>query len=619
MKKIVLILIIIPLLAFSLDVEKVVSMYKQMLDEYRSGSYQDPFVEFVHENLLQLQKYRFFRRLLAGGVEKTEFAKTAGDYLFVMYQNWKEESWEKKLANALFLAFLQSEMSGSEPSKSTLKNSPSFNSFFGDYKMYVRSNALNLLRWILAYYTGGTSTPPPVELNLEIKNLGFSYEVDQNVPQDILALLPEDLEEKVKSAIDAVLISKDQSEYRRNVNRSASLLWKEIENRISIIQNNVADLFEKTTPKKVRLLWIRYLLYGFLLIAFRRNYRLILQLILSSEILFVWGSNTVHLNTIENMLFSSVLVFAFIFFNLLLIRKRKYGYTLFTIVFIILLFVPTYISVRELGMDREFESSPYYDQLKSEVFESNDSRVKEILREMSAVSLASKEHTKQLVEHLSLAPEKFLKEGALKEFEPTPNGIFLLINERSQFFSTSNFERRLEIAREMNTSLEDYLSKEKSRYRRYRNALESLEHLVKKISVYTSNRFVEDLEKDLKASLDRYPLITDVTFSFTGEKKNPSLKPYQTISGLKEIFWFFLLFFSALLGGKYVLIPAGATLFAALSTAINWKHLEVFVESGIFPISFETSAAHTFHMEILLIAFSTIILYRNLVKGRVKP
>ena len=619
MRRIILILTLIPLLTFALDVEKVVLEYKQMLNEYKSGSYRDPFVRYVHENLPQLQKYRFFRRLLIGSVEKTEFAKTVGDYLFVMYRNWREESWEKKLANALFLAYIQSEMAGSEPSKSTLKNSPSFNSFFGEYKMYIRSNALNLLRWILSYYTGGTNAPPPVELDLEIKNMGFSFDVKQNVSQDVIKLLPEDFEWKVKNAIETVLSSKNQSEYRRNVNRNANLLWREIENKISAVQNDIADLFERTAPKRVHLLWLRYLLYGLLLIVLRKKYQLALQLILASEILFVWATDAIHLNTIENMLFSSVLVFAFIFFNLLLIRRKRYGYPLLAAIFLILLFVPSYISVQELGMDSEFEESPYYDQLKSEVFESSTSRVKEILREMSAVSLASKEHTKQLVEYLSLVPEKFLKEDALKEFEPTPSGIFLLVNERSQFFSTSNFEKRLKIAKEMNSKLEDYLSEERARYGRYKGALESLKRLVKKISAYTSNKFVDDFEEDLKTSLNRYPLITDASFIITRERKYPSLKPYQTISGLKEIFWFLLLFFAALLGGRYVLIPVGATLFATLSTAINWKHLEVFVEGGISPIALETSAVHTFHMEILLIAVSAVILYKNFVKGRVKP
>ncbi|PLV58698.1 hypothetical protein [Thermotoga sp. KOL6] len=617
-RTLLLAIVVIPLFIFALDVEKVMSHYEEMLKEYESESYQDPFVGYVLDNLPQLQKYRFFRKLLVGSVEKTEFAKTTGDYLFVLYKDWEEKSWEKKLANALFLAYIQSEMSGINPSKSSLKNSPSFNSFFAEYKSYVRSNVLNLFRWILAYYTGGIDTPPPVEFSLEVRNMGFVFNVNREISPDVLRLLPRNLEANLLESIKTVLNSRNQAEYRRNINRQASLLWRDVEDRISAIQNEVADSFETASPKKRNFLWFRYLMYGIVLLLFRRKYKAVLQLILASEIIFIWLSNTSHLNTIGNMIFAIFLTFAFIFINLQLLRERRYLYTLLTLTFLISFFVPSYISVKELGIDSKFEESPYYDQLKSDVFEDDSSRIKSVLREMSSISLASKEHTKQIVEYLGLFPEKLLENEALKSLELTSKGIFIQINERSQFFSTSNFEERLKLADDVANMLRDYLSQEKSRSKRYKSALKELDHLSQRIFSYTSEKFAEDFEAEIMETLKKYPLITDVSLTPSEEKKYPSLKPYQTLSGLKEIFWFFLLYFSILIGGRYAVFPIVAVLFATVSTIARWKQLEVFVESGIFPMITETSAFHTFHMETFLIALSLIFLYKIFKKRRVK-
>ncbi|HBU00328.1 MAG TPA: hypothetical protein DEA60_04540, partial [Thermotoga naphthophila] len=283
-----------------------------------------------------------------------------------------------------------------------------------------------------------------------------------------------------------------------------------------------------------------------------------------------------------------------------------------------LLFIPSYISIREMGMDSAFENSPYYDQLKFEVFEGSDSPVKTAIRRMNTIALSSKEHTKQIVETLVSLPEELLKIGALKSIEPNKNGLFFLLNEHSKCFTTAGFEDRLNLTGKIEGELSDYLSQEKSRYRKYRREIKSLDQIVKKITSYTSEKFSQDFERELTSTIKRYPLIAGVSFSYSTEKRYLSLKPYRTMNGLIGIFTFFLLFFSAVLGGRYLLFPAAATLFTSILSMINWKHLEVFVESGIFPLIIETSSTHTFHIEVFLIFVSLFLLYKNFMKRRVK-
>jgi hypothetical protein len=613
-----LLFLVVPVLSLAIDLENVTAQFQKLVEDYESGSPQDPFVSYVKENIPQLQKYRIFRRFLAGSVEKTEFAKTPGDYLFVLYQSWKETNWERKLSNVLFLSYLQSMMSGSKPSESVLKNSPAFNSFFAEYRMFVRSNALNLIRWILAYYTGGTNTPPPVEFNLGIRKLGFSFNVNHDVHPDILKLLPEDLETKLKEAIEEIASSKNQAEYTRNINRQASLLWKEFESNISALQNEVAGIFENTSLSISNFWWIRFVVYGVLLVIFLRKYRTILQFIIAAEILFIWVTKSLYLNTVENMIFSTFVVFTFIFFNFIFLVRKRYLYPLLSLIFVFLLFIPSYISVREMGMDSAFENSPYYNQLKVEIFEDPDSHVKTIINRINTIALSSKEHTKQIVETLGSLPEELLKIEALKSIESTKNGIFLQLNDRSKFFTTAGFEDRLNLTGKIEGDLSDYLSQEKSRYRKYKREIKSLDQFVERITSYTSEKFSQDFERELTNTIERYPLIEGVSFSYSTEKRYLSLKPYRTVNGLIGIFTFFLLFFSAVLGGRYLIFPAAATLFTSILSMIKWKHLEVFVESGIFPLIIETSSTHTFHIEVFLIFVSLFLLYKNFMKRRVK-
>lgn len=620
---ILVVVLLLPCSFFALSREVVFSHLKEMIRDYEGKTFSDPFVRYVEENIHLLKLYRFYKKALVGSVERTEFARSVGDYLHVIYTNWREEDTTKDLANVLFLAYLQAKMSLSTDPESVLKNSPSFTSFFYRYGDFVREQGSTLLEWLFAYHTGGTKEEPPILLDIPVIDLGFNYPITpQEINPEVLSFFDEAIKEKIATVLrNEFTRVVDESEYVRTIRRQVNFLLRDLNERVAIVQNTIAQEFKGFFPKKPDLWWLRFVIYAIFFYIFRKKISVLIAVIGSLEIAILWLRESLFLDTIETAVYSSVLFFAFLFLCVLLLKRRRFLSLALIGIFVSLAFVPSHLFVRELAMDENFEKSPFYTSLKVDVFEDETSPLKSNLKRLMSLLYASREQTSQLVLYLSYLPEKFLEAGALEVFEHDPYyGTYADTPLFSEFYSPKNFQRRIATFKEVESAVSDYIIEERNREKSYRSLLDRIKRQVRRITSYTSDRFTEDLYSSLERSLKRDALSAVVyrEISMKTTKKPFSLKPYQTSSGTKKLVGFFLLvLLVAVIGNKkWVLLPIVTFNVGVIWSILRWRDLSIFVEGGLYPMSVHTlSASYIPLMDIFAFLVSAILIHRTL-KGR---
>ncbi len=224
----VLILVfVVPYLAVYLNSKDTLDYYIKLVDDYVTGSYQDPFVKYVNEQLPNLSLYRFYKIKMVGSVDKRESALDIPFFLMVLLREQKIElpgeqtfrlgdvckkeegglldltllfnvEEEKKKAiedeqkciqevlskfrktsydagifsvnfneifgRALFLSYVESHLKGTNVSKSLVKNSSALTYAFNLYNRYIRSDIEKAFVHLLIYYLGLTHEKPPFEV-----------------------------------------------------------------------------------------------------------------------------------------------------------------------------------------------------------------------------------------------------------------------------------------------------------------------------------------------------------------------------------------------------------------------------------------------------------------------
>lgn len=626
-------------MVFSLDVEKVYNMFTSLIKDYNNTESKDQFVITVKGQLKNLSYYRFYRHLLIGSVEKREFALNVGDFLVILYEEQNNMDHEHKLADALFLCYVLSDMMNKNLSESSIKKNPAFNKFFDEYKSYIRKYSKDFFKWILGYYLGVYDEPPPRTINIQRMDLGYK-QVRRKIPHDVLkeidSFFSENIEKEILNILNTVMEKppKDLPSLNRFLNTKALYLWRFLNEEISDLQNHVAKKAVDLIPKKRNVSWLRYLIYGIAvcLAIFHKKIRVpVFLIILFVETWFIYFfyNSTAYIDT---MVYTILIFFGFSFALLISLkrsfvkRKKMDVYlSILGIIFVLIVSLPRYINVEEIVMSKnqEFLDSPYYGFLKKDVYINENSPFKKISTSLTSSLLASREETKFLVEDLANFLNKLKEAYAIENFEIFQRKLFVIAPSFSDFYSYQNFDERMRIFKEKKEKINEYLINESTRKEKAYRKLKDLKKFLTKITSYSAEKFVKDLEDYIENSYTKVsvmvPIYEDIKTIFDKNVSSqiPNLWSYQTRKGLSLMLIFMLLFLFSITKKWIMILPSSilASVIAIISM-INHKEVSIFVQMGIKNIEITTNAIYNPGLEILVI-FLMLFVINGILKKEV--
>ena len=624
-------------MVFSLDVEKVYNIFTSLVKDYSNTESKDQFVITVKRQLKNLSYYRFYRHLLIGSVEKREFALNVGDFLVILYEEQNNMDREHKLADALFLCYVLSDMMNKNLSESSIKKNPAFNKFFNEYKSYIRKYSKDFFKWILGYYLGVYDEPPPRTINIQRMDLGYK-QVRRKIPYDALeeidSFFSENIEKEILNILNTAMEKppKDLPSLNRFLNTKALYLWRFLNEEISDLQNHVAKKAVELVPKKRNVLWLRYLIYGIAVCSaiFHKKIRVpVFLIILFVEAWFIYFfyNSTAYIDT---MVYTMLIFFGFSFALLISLkgafaRRKKIDVylSILGIIFVLIVFLPRYINVEEIAMSKnqEFLDSPYYSFLKKDVYIDENSPFKKISTSLTSSLLASREETKFLVEDLANFLNKLKKAYAIENFEVFQRKLFVITPSFSDFYSHQNFDERMRIFKEKKEKINEYLINESSRKGKVYRKLKNLKEFLTKITSYSAEKFVKDLKDYIENSYTKVsvmvPIYEDIKTIFDKNVSSqiPNLWSYQTRKGLSLMLIFMLLFLFSITKKWIMVLPSSilASVIAIISM-INHKEVSIFVQMGIKNIEITTNAIYNPSLEILVIFLMLFVISRILKK-----
>ena len=622
--------IVVATLSFPLNMERILSMYEKLVEDYK-GERKDEFVSYTASELSNLSLYRFYKNKIVGSVEKREFALNIGDFLDAIYEVKKSEREDERIAQGLFLAYVSADLQGKNLTVSIIKKTNSFNKAFDAYGRKMRIEMYNLVKHVIAYHLGATNVKPPLDFDLPFKNLGYSYKirpVRYDYIEDLKGYLKE-LKPQIEKIFDE--LSKGNYEnvaaFRREFLRKSRTVMRFFDRKVAEEKELLARLTVERTPRKVNLLWIRFVIYAILVgigLKFRRALRWIVTAIVVAEAVYIFTAFNPE-SLYEGLLYSLAIFFPFAFSVLLNLARfrEKILWNILAAFLIISLFIPAYTRIEKLSMEEhtEFRKSPFYSLLKNDLYLSETSGFRLTLGKLTSVLSSSREETRDMVRNFANFVYKLKDKEGIKSVEVTPNGIYVEFPKMSDYYSYKNFDLRIGDFDKMKDLVGDYVAQEDTRKRKAFSYLEDLFKKTDRIVLYSAEYLREDFKGYVSDTFKRKIVLTPILdemmthFDVDGKAKSPSVYIFQTFVGLSSLMVLMMSFFAFNLGVKNIVMPI-LTLVSAIAPIVV-RNLEIFVQYGIKPIEVGGRFVHVPLFTIASLSISILMFY-EIFKRRVR-
>ncbi|MCS7175120.1 hypothetical protein [Pseudothermotoga sp.] len=611
-----IILIVVVLLflttCLALETENALKLYLNLVQEYESGSIQHPFLLQTVESLEHFSLYRFYRFLIAGSVDKREATPDLGHYLNFIYSSYNFEKEEEQLAAALFLSYLSSKLTRTHLTADEVMKNSSFIDFFTRYRDIVTKEARAFFAWVISYQLGLVAEKPPVDVEqrfqLEIADYVFNPPTSLQHLHD-LALFYSDpaIQEVLSQAVQRAFenAKKDPTRILAHINREAAFVARDIVKPITNLQSKVAQLVQSSTPVRRNYWWMRFVLYGVvLLVSFKslkaRLFALNCVFVFETIYLFFLFDPT---SKYESLFYGLVLVLGFTFSIFRLLRKslRSVWLDVLSVTAIVFTaFLPFVYNCAELAMDRHerFLESKYYDLLKQELYMDELSKLSFHVRRLSSNMYTSSEDTKAILNDLVETLSGLRTQGIITDVIISRNyGAFF--DDRSNFFSYTGSKARIETFQSLSNSLRFYLLDERSRKKAFERDLTSLTKYSTKLVSYAAFKLKEEFKNHLEDLFSvKYPILSDLQTSFLDRVFNNSKEvkaPHVSVVRNKRslsilLISMFVFLTSFFLGPKISIGPAVVLLAVSIFGWSNSRDLILIVEQTAPLIEFQTNS-----------------------------
>jgi len=563
-------LILMVLFAYALDLKKSEDYY---LSYFESSSSFGSYVRELIKNDLPI--YRFLKIHMVGSSEKTETTKKTGDYLLSIKPFDGTNSDEERLARAIYLTYWEAKLNHRKMDVEIVKNSPIFNEFFSEYQFRVSDAFRNYAQDLVAYLFGLDVPGLPSELvPEEIKNLkknlinNYSYEpVYNGEEKEAISILLSKSE--VVKGLQEIIIDAQKStndfEPETLIMRTSATVFRSAFSYIAGLKNEIAQKFVDITPKEKSFAWVRWLVYlvlfavGYFVL---KNMSLVFALFLASETVYI-GSFMDIQSLVDGKIYGIVFAIAVIFSVIYFFTRKKYLYSLISLLTIIALFLPSF-GTPDLVMKNSFSNSPFYSALVDDIINDQLGKLKINAKDYNTLTNESIQAFSNLITELE-------EDGNLPE----------------ECFEPEKFDKRIEYVsnilskhKDKKKEIDDFVYFEKSRMKKVEKIKLSTQKLLVKMASVSSENFKNDLISFVNSNFSEN---TAKEFSekinSTKEISVVSLPGYKIQNYLAATILLALSLFLVALNFKEAFIPLIGSI--AVSVLSLLKNQILFVQVGV--------------------------------------
>ncbi|MBO8161515.1 MAG: hypothetical protein H0Z24_07765 [Thermosipho sp. (in: Bacteria)] len=521
---IITLLFLFALTLFSLDIEKSKERFLFYVENFGKET-DDQFLNDIEPLIMEdLPLYRFYKIWLVGSVEKTDVTKKVGDYLRVIYQEYQSDTDEEKLAKAAFMSYLEARLERKKFESSFIKASPNFNLFFNSYQNRVVLAARKYFTDLLAKHLGA-DIELPVDIDAPYFDFSFNYEPKYTIKGyefefQFIASDPEFI-----NAFNKYLevLSKDPEKIEKSIGRYGGLLQRSVIKVVAGLKNKYSETFAEIAPKKLDFWWIRWIIYGLLIVLtifVFKKWKLAILLISLSEIVYLFLGFDILSNS-SSTIYGLISIFGFITATMIFIKKREFINLLVSMIVVVSFFVPTFYT-EDLIMSNndEFNNSLYFNALVDDVLRDDYTKFSNLISALVNEINSSINETESIVGRL----------------QTNANNYALKIQE-SQYLNVDNFEQRINDFKMVANEFENYRIEESIRMRKYLSYEKDMLKFTEKIAKISSEKlesfFKDELRKDLDFD-EVNPTVKKINnvLDTTSDLKRAPIKFYRTKYGL---------------------------------------------------------------------------------------
>ncbi|MGB4756077.1 MAG: hypothetical protein WBH69_08495 [Fervidobacterium sp.] len=599
----ILILLFSSTIIFAIDLAKSKEIYL----EYFEPS--NPFHKSVEKTIRDdLPLYRFFKIYMVGSSERSEIAKKTGNYLEALNPFDGIENEEEKLARAIYLAYWEAQLNNRNLDIELVMNSPLFNDFFGEYQGRITEAFGNYAQDLAAYLFGADVhlevVPSELESLREDLVSGYEYSsVYNNEEIETISLIMDNPEviDVLSEIITEAKSSASEYDPEMLIMRARGSIFRSSFSLIAGLKNEIAEQFVKVTPKQTSWAWIRWVVYVVLFLIsylFFKNLKVPLALIIASETIYIGAFFNVQ-STVDGTIYGIVFAISILFSLFYFFVKKDYVPFIFTILTVLILFLPTF-ATKDLLMKEEFCNSPFYNVLVDETLKDPLGKVQESLKKYNTM-------VNQSIQEFSLLVDEVFQDQ------------FYEIDE--EYFMPDNFSKRIEyvqklkdIHQDYKAELDDFIYFEKSRSKKAEKEITSIEKFFIKSVPISSESFKKEMidfvnQKFSGKTLER--LLSDVN---TTKKKTAILVPgYKIHTHLSAIILLSIALFLTALKMYEAFIPIAGSFAVAVLTLL--KHQTLFVQVGVPSMTIYVNWLIPYAL-ILSVGFGLYWLYHNHILRR---
>ncbi|MFO7881416.1 MAG: hypothetical protein R6U52_02625 [Kosmotogaceae bacterium] len=419
------------------------------------------------------------------------------------------------------------------------------------------------------------------------------------------------------------------------------LIEKDVENEVNKIKSTIAIQMGHTKDElsvklieaneaKLNLDWLRfvgYIIFAILsVVYFKILKRYFVPIIITAEVVYVVFFANLITNIVNISVYSSfvlpLLLFTGIIYVSKLLTRRKEKTVLdflalaLVILIIIVPFIKLYNEVPEISLDEhpEFHESVYYDTLKYDIFDSDNSLLNREIDDLT--SLISSEFTELRRAYgvlLGNTFNSFAKESD-SEITVTNNRVRVLIPSYSEYFSIENHDEYISQFNELHRRLKEFSRTSMANYKNYLSMIDQVINRSETIVKYSSSYLKDDFKDYLNEKLGNKPQFEEslahveksLKDEFDAKPEPGTVRTYSSV-GFQGLLIGLMLFgpFTVLFKKPLFIIMISVVLVIGLVLClINANMLNIFVHSSAPILETQTSS----YMSILfLILYSCII------------
>lgn len=622
--------------------DTAVKDYIKMLKEYEGDLQPSELVEDLKRELKLLPVYRLFKLAVVGSVERKERATDITDLLTVFYYKRKPKETEKKLSLALLLAYVSADVSNRHLDESLINKLPAFISAYKDYSVSVVREAISFLKHAIAYLIGLVDSPPEGFNGGRVGRLDLSANFDYLVykkgkyHKDILdMIMNSELKDEVfRKAREIIEEKPDEKKVKIMITRASASLSREIRSILSKRQGELVKMVMEKSPRRYDLWWLRILIYASLIVlAFKLKnptfWKYSIYSILIFEFLYVSFISKGFFGLFDSVFYTFMGFFLFIFsvlkFSTLLRDGKvktlsgKIGLFTMMMVVVILLVVPIYrnsngLRITNLG---DLDKSIYYEQLKEDVYEGQDSELRKLIVSISSLSAKEQNDLKNLVRKTGNAFSNFMLQSAVKDVRISNGKLNFRIPTFSEFYSISNRENYSEEVESLRKTFDNFILDSNARCREIERSMNKLFKISRRYYELSNEKMRKDFKEYMVKSFGRSKItkfmVDEMNTLFDQLEDEPvraiTIRPYRTYHGIRAILILMMLFSTVVIFRDDILrrILSIFPILLSLMWIIRIKSPLIFVEWKVPYLSCKIHDGIIYPVPILVMAISIFI------------